>query len=243
MTSNPRQITSAYLFLFFPMPQTSRKIFNKPLYKTNILHFPLYLCCNRSQKTWQRLNNSTNATRLCRTFCSLHAVTSSVIYYSTHPRKNLIYLLNLTICTRDNLYIIPSLITILLLCVVSLLPGKSNPGQQVLVQGNQIQHVATMLQGNVDWLIPFLRIQTTVMVSLRYFSCQAIVAVLIIYNNNGNIFCYGMLFLREFGNVFRRRENEAKIKFIYFEITFKRMLFHIWIFHFVLEIFKLIMWY
>ena len=166
-----------------------------------------------------------------------------MIDYSTHPRKNLIYLLNLTICTRDSLYIIPSLIAILLLCVVSLLPGKSNPGQQVLVQGNQIQHVATMLQGNVDsWLIPFLRIQTTVMVSLRYFSCQAIVAVLIIYNNNGNIFCYGMLFLREFGNVFRRRENEAKIKFIYFEITFKRMLFHIWIFHLVLELFRL-MWY
>ena len=28
-------------------------------------------------------------------FCSLHAVTSSVIYYSTHTRKNVIYLLNI----------------------------------------------------------------------------------------------------------------------------------------------------
>ena len=29
-----------------------------------------------------------------RNFCSLHDVTSSVIYYSTHTRKNVIYLLN-----------------------------------------------------------------------------------------------------------------------------------------------------
>ena len=31
--------------------------------------------------------------------------------------------------------------------IVSQLPGKSNPGQQVLIQGNQILHVARMLQG------------------------------------------------------------------------------------------------
>ena len=28
-------------------------------------------------------------------FCSSHAVTSSVIYYSTHTQKNVIYLLNI----------------------------------------------------------------------------------------------------------------------------------------------------
>ena len=28
---------------------------------------------------------------LCHTFCSLHAVMSSLIYYSTHAQKNVIY--------------------------------------------------------------------------------------------------------------------------------------------------------
>ena len=31
----------------------------------------------------------------CRTFCSVHVVTSSVMYYSTHARRNVIYLLNI----------------------------------------------------------------------------------------------------------------------------------------------------
>ena len=34
------------------------------------------------------------ATIALSTFCSLHAVTSSVIYYNTQARKNVIYLLN-----------------------------------------------------------------------------------------------------------------------------------------------------
>ena len=36
----------------------------------------------------------------CPTFCSLHAVTSSVIYYSTHThtQKNVIYLLHSALC-------------------------------------------------------------------------------------------------------------------------------------------------
>ena len=89
MASNPRQQTCFYFF----MPQKS---FNKPfefvLYKTNRLHFSVCVYCNRSQKTSQHVKNS-DATRLrVVLFCSLHAVTSSVIYYSTHPRKNVIYL-------------------------------------------------------------------------------------------------------------------------------------------------------
>ena len=56
------------------------------------LHFSVCVYCNRSQKTSQHVKNS-DATRLrVVLFCSLHAVTSSVIYYSTHPRKNVIYL-------------------------------------------------------------------------------------------------------------------------------------------------------
>ena len=35
------------------------------------------------------------------TFCSLHAITSSVIYYSTHACKNKIYLLNVFIPSDD----------------------------------------------------------------------------------------------------------------------------------------------
>ena len=53
--------------------------------------------CNRSQKTSQRVKNNSHTTRLRVVLCcSLHAVTSSVIYYSTHTRKNVIYLLTNT---------------------------------------------------------------------------------------------------------------------------------------------------
>ena len=48
-----------------------------------------------SQKTLQRIKNNSHATLLrLVTFCSLHTVTSCVVYYSTHARKNVIYLLN-----------------------------------------------------------------------------------------------------------------------------------------------------
>ena len=51
-------------FSFF-MPQKS---FNKPfeflLYKTNRLHFPVCVYCNRSQKTSQRVKNNSHATRI-----------------------------------------------------------------------------------------------------------------------------------------------------------------------------------
>ena len=52
--------------------------------------------CNRSQKTSQRLKNNSHATRfrLVSYVFVLYAVTSSVIYYSAHTRKNVIYLLN-----------------------------------------------------------------------------------------------------------------------------------------------------
>ena len=36
--------------------------------------------------------------------------------------------------------------------LVSQLPGKSNPGQQVLIQGNQILHVARTLQGKLSYV-------------------------------------------------------------------------------------------
>ena len=58
--------------------------------KTNRLHFPVCVYCNRSQKTSQRVKDNSHATRLRLVsyfFCSLHAVTSSVIYYSTHTEK------------------------------------------------------------------------------------------------------------------------------------------------------------
>ena len=69
----------------FFMPQKS---FNKPfeflLYKTNRLHFSVHVYCNRSQKT----SHHSISSRVVL-FCSLHAVTSSVIYYSTHTWKML----------------------------------------------------------------------------------------------------------------------------------------------------------
>ena len=61
--------TSADLSLSFSMPQTSRKIFNKPfeflLYKTSRLHFnSVCVYCNRSLKTSQRVKNNSHATRV-----------------------------------------------------------------------------------------------------------------------------------------------------------------------------------
>ena len=85
-------------FPFF-MPQKS---FNKPfeflLFKTNRLHFSMCVYCNRSQKMSQHVKNNSLSCHLTPShvilFCPLHAVTSSVIYYSTHTWKNVIYLLN-----------------------------------------------------------------------------------------------------------------------------------------------------
>ena len=51
-------------FLFSRSP----KSFNKPseflLYKTNRLHFPVLVYCNRSQKTSQRVKNNSHTSRL-----------------------------------------------------------------------------------------------------------------------------------------------------------------------------------
>ena len=65
------------------------------LYLTNKLHFSVCVYCNRSHITSQRAKNKkvrheTKSSGVdC---CSLHAVTSYLIYYSTHTRKNVIYL-------------------------------------------------------------------------------------------------------------------------------------------------------
>ena len=62
------------------------------LYKTSRLHFSVRVYCNRSQKTSQCVKQNSRHSISSRTFCSLHAVTSSVIYYSTHTRKNVMSL-------------------------------------------------------------------------------------------------------------------------------------------------------
>ena len=89
MTSNPRQITSAHLFFF-------QKSFNKPfqffLYKTNRLHFPWVLYCNRSQKTSQRLKNN-HGTRLCPVsyflFFTRYDVICDLLQYTRTEKCNL----------------------------------------------------------------------------------------------------------------------------------------------------------
>ena len=69
----------------------SQKSFNKPfeflLYKTNRLHFSRCVYF-----PWQQSRHSTSSRVVL--FCSLHALTSSVIYHSTHTRKNVMYLSN-----------------------------------------------------------------------------------------------------------------------------------------------------
>ena len=50
--------------------------------------------CNRSQMIACKEQKSTTRDEVeWRDCCSLHAVASSVIYYSTHTRKNVIYLI------------------------------------------------------------------------------------------------------------------------------------------------------
>ena len=78
---------------FFVPPKSFNKPFKFLLYKTKRLHFPVRTYCNRSQKTSQRVKNSHSRLRLVSYFfCSLHAVTSSGIYYSTHARTEKCYL-------------------------------------------------------------------------------------------------------------------------------------------------------
>ena len=81
------KFTSADLFSVFHDPKILQT-FDFLLYETNRLHFSVRMYCNRSQMTSRRVKNN-HATRHC-----LHAVTSSVIDYSTHARENVIYLLN-----------------------------------------------------------------------------------------------------------------------------------------------------
>ena len=62
MTSNPRQITSADLFLFFFLPKKSFNKFHLNVYCIKQIR-DVY--CNRSQKTSQDVKNNSHATRPC----------------------------------------------------------------------------------------------------------------------------------------------------------------------------------
>ena len=78
----------------------------KLMYKTNRLRFPVRVYCNNAQMTPERVKNkksphSTSSRAVL--FSSLHALTSSVYYYSTHARKNVIYLLNRSRLTSHNI--------------------------------------------------------------------------------------------------------------------------------------------
>ena len=101
MASKPRQITSADFFLLLSCPPNP-----------SINHLNFY--CIKQLDTRLRLV----------LFCSLHAVTSSVIYYSTHKRKNVIYLLNTSLAT---------LLTIVLILVVVLTWHRSHGSRKVLL--------------------------------------------------------------------------------------------------------------
>ena len=95
-----RQIHVSGLVLLFSCPQKPPIIFNKPfeflLYKTNRLHFFVCVYCSRSQKTSQRVKNNSHATRLrlVSYFFVLYTLWRHLWFnYSTHARKNAIYLL------------------------------------------------------------------------------------------------------------------------------------------------------
>ena len=89
MASNPRQSTRQQICFSFFMHQKS---FNKPfefqLYIKQIDFIFPCLCIVIDYK-----NNSSHATRLLRVlYCYIHAVMSSVIYYSTLTRESVIYM-------------------------------------------------------------------------------------------------------------------------------------------------------
>ena len=68
----------------------------KLLYKRNRLRFSMRMYCNNAQMTPERVKkkksrHSTSSRAVL--FSSLHALTSSVHYYSTHARKTVIYCL------------------------------------------------------------------------------------------------------------------------------------------------------
>ena len=88
-------VTRRLVFLFH-----AQKSFNKPfehlLYKTYRLHFSVHVYCNRSNAenvtSQKRVKNNSHATRLRPVsyfFCSLHAVTSSMIHYITHAVREI----------------------------------------------------------------------------------------------------------------------------------------------------------
>ena len=90
---------TCFSFLYPPNPEISSiNHLNFYCEKTNRLHFSVRVYCYRSQKTSKSVNNTTTVTPLdfvsCHTFCSLHAVTSSIIYYSAQAQKTVIYLFN-----------------------------------------------------------------------------------------------------------------------------------------------------
>ena len=89
---------SRLVFLFSCPKNPSINHFNFYCIKQIDYIFPcVYQYCNRSQKTSQRACKEPTVTPLdfvlCRTFLFFTRVTSSVIYYSTHTEKNVIYLL------------------------------------------------------------------------------------------------------------------------------------------------------
>ena len=132
MASNPRQTTSADLSFFF---HAQEKPFEFLLHKTSRLHF-LCVYCNRSQKTSLHAckeQQSRHSTSSCVVrFCSLHAVTSSVIYYSTNTRENVIYFLNIqyTHTEKSNLFINYLPVHIQLLIFIHFFPCLFNTPQK-----------------------------------------------------------------------------------------------------------------
>ena len=78
MASNPRRITSAD---FYCIKQID-----------NIFPCMCTVIDHRRRHSVQRTTVTTLDCVSCCTFCSLHAVTTFVIYYSIHTRKNVIYL-------------------------------------------------------------------------------------------------------------------------------------------------------
>ena len=91
---HPRQITSADLFFFFHAPKnTSKNHLNFCCIKQIDNIFPCV--CTEINRRWQRLKNKkydTRRTRVAWLLFFTRSMTFSVIYYSTHARRNLIYL-------------------------------------------------------------------------------------------------------------------------------------------------------
>ena len=94
-----RHHVSRLVFLFSCPKNPSINHLNFYCRKQNRLHFSVCVYCTQDATACKAQQSRHSTSSRVVLFCFSHAVTSSVIYYSTHTWKNVIYLLNKQLTT------------------------------------------------------------------------------------------------------------------------------------------------